>query len=483
MRTAVFASPLPRQTTAEDIGLSAPANPPLKRRTFQSTRQSNAGNTFVIFGAPQDFPSPGVPPVLSENSRLEGGATQYNWPSRRAAKIVHVDVDAFFASVEQVLDPRLRGKPVLVGRGVVASASYEAKARGVKTAMSFRDAKRICPDAVVVPGQYEHYADYGERVRRTLLDFTPAVETAALDDFYLDFTGTDRLYPDFPAVLHRVQDDVFTRTGLGVSIGAASTKLVASVASRIHRPRGFLMIPPGEEENFLAPLPIEKLHGIGHHHAQTLRERGVETIGELRRIPLGALEAAFGDVIGRQLWERARGRDPREVLAPQEPRSISRETTIEGGTIDLEFLSALIEYLAERIGSTLRIHSRQARTVALKLRYTDAYSANRSARLMPATNDEKSLHAAAMELFRALYTRRVALRWVGLSVTNLEPERRQNELFDVNSNRRWYLCRGLDAVRDRFGWNSLFYGKGLDLREHYTTKPNGLILSTPCLSR
>ena len=143
----------------------------------------------------------------------------------RTPKIVHVDVDAFFASVEQVLDPRLRGKPVLVGRGVVASASYEAKARGVRTAMSFREARRLCPEAIVVPGQYEHYADYAGRVGRILETFTPAVEAAALDDFYLDFSGTDRLYPDFAGTLRRMQQSIFQKTGLSVSVGAGTSKL------------------------------------------------------------------------------------------------------------------------------------------------------------------------------------------------------------------------------------------------------------------
>jgi len=401
----------------------------------------------------------------------------------RTAKIVHVDVDAFFASVEQVLDSRLRGRPVLVGRGVVASASYEAKARGVRTAMSFREARRLCPGAVVVPGQYEHYADYAGRIGRLLGNFTPAVEAAALDDFYLDFTGTDRLYPDFAGTLQRMQQRIFTETGLSVSVGAATSKLVASVASRLNRPRGFRIVLPGAEEEFLAPLEVSKLHGIGHVHAAMLAERGIETIGQLRQVPLAALEATFGEAVGRQLWERARGRDPRAVLAPHEPKSLSRETTIEGGTIDLEFLAGLIEYLAERIGNTLRAAGRQARSVALRLRYTDFYSVNRSAKLAPPTNDEKALLAAALELFRALFTRRVALRFVGVSVTNLEPERRQNELFDARANRRWYLNRGMDAVRGRFGWNAVFYGKGLQLREHYATKPNGLVLSTPCLSR
>src|ERR1700739_4939583 len=217
--------------------------------------------------SPADFPS--QPAAPEKRSWFPT-----NWlglgKSRAAEKtphIVHVDVDAFFASVEQVLNPKLRGKPVLVGRGVVASASYEAKFRGVKTAMSFRDALRICPKAIVVSGQYEHYADFAERVRRILEPYTPAVETAALDDFYLDFAGTERLYPDYQATLRRLQAEILGRTGLSVSVGAARTKVVASIASRLERPRGFRIIPPGTEEAFLAPLPVGKLHGIGHTHA------------------------------------------------------------------------------------------------------------------------------------------------------------------------------------------------------------------------
>jgi DNA polymerase IV len=401
----------------------------------------------------------------------------------RIPNIVHVDVDAFFASVEQVLNPKLRGKPVLVGRGVVASASYEAKMCGVKTAMTFRDALRICPKAIGVPGQYEHYADFAERVRRILETYTPAVETAALDDFYLDFAGTERLYPDYEAALRRVQTEVLEQTGLSVSVGAARTKVVASIASRLERPRGFRMITPGTEEDFLTPLPVEKLHGIGHVHAGMLAERGIATIGELRLVPRAALEAAFGEVIGGQIWERARGLDGREVMMPSTPKSVSRETTIEGGTIDTEFLGGLIEYLSERIGSTLREYGRQARTIGLRIRYVDHFSAHQTVRITRPSNDERELLAEAKELFAKLFTRRVAVRLVGVNVTNLEGDRRQQELFDTDRNRRWYLNRGLDSVRGRYGWNAVFYGKGLELREHYATKPGGLVLSTPCLSR
>lgn len=309
------------------------------------------------------------------------------------------------------------------------------------------------------------------------------VETAALDDFYLDFTGTNRLYPDFPAALRRVQSTIHQQTGLSVSVGAATSKLVAAVASRLQRPRGFRIVPPGTEEEFLAPLPIEKLHGIGHVHAATLAERGIHTIGQLRQVPRPALEAAFGEAVGRQLWERARGRDARAVNDPAIPKSISRETTIEGGTIDVAFLAGLIEYLTERIGSTLRGYGRQARSLGLRLRYTDFFSAHRTEKLSPPASDERALLAAAMDIFEKLFTRRVAVRLVGVSVTHLEPDHRQNNLFDASSNCRWHLNRGVDAVRGRHGWNALFYGKGLELREHYATKPNGLVLSTPCLSR
>src|SRR5256712_3500279 len=224
------------------------------------------------FGSSPDLQASALPPEEPSTSK-EAGYTNLSsgYPVRdRAAKIVHVDVDAFFASVEQVLNPRLRGKAVLVGRGVVASASYEAKFRGVRTAMSFREALGICPKAAVVPGQYEHYADFAERVRRILETYTPAVETAALDDFYLDFAGTERLYPDFPGTLRRLQIEILKRTELSVSVGAARTKVVASIASRLERPRGVCIVAPGEEEALLPPLPVVELYGIGHWEAGVL---------------------------------------------------------------------------------------------------------------------------------------------------------------------------------------------------------------------
>jgi DNA polymerase-4 len=346
----------------------------------------------------------------------------------RIPNIVHVVVDAFFASVEQVLNPELCGKPVLVGRGVVASASYEAKMCGVKTAMTLVEALRICPQAVVVPGQYEHYADFAERLRRILERYTPAVETAALDDFYLDFAGTERFYADYEAALRQVQAEVLEQTGLSASLGAARTKVVASIASQLERPSGFRMIAPGTEEDFLTPLPVGKLQGVGHVDAGKLRDRGIATIGELRQIPRAALVAGFGEVLGGQIWQRARGLDGCEVMMPSTPETVSRETTIEGGTMDTEFLGGLIEYLSERIGSTLGEYGQQARTIGLQIRYVDHFSAHQRVRLARPSNDERELRAEAKELFVQLFTRHVAVQTLAVNVTNLKVDRRQDEL-------------------------------------------------------
>src|SRR6266481_6099716 len=293
------------QATAEEKDRAASFDP------GHGHRETAAGQEAAAQSPSNDPPSASLPEKLGasgtgsasaspasspETPQTETAAEKNPWSawawlgmcktsSRKIPNIVHVDVDAFFASVEQVLNPKLRGKPVLVGRGCVASASYEAKFRGVKTAMSFRDALRICPKAIVVPGKYEHYADVAERVRRILETYTPAVETAALDDFYLDFAGTERLYPDYEATLRRVQAEILGRTGLSVSVGAARAKVVASIASRLERPRGFRIVRPGTEGGLVGRVAGGKGQGIGHRHAGAVGERGGTTIGQLRRMP------------------------------------------------------------------------------------------------------------------------------------------------------------------------------------------------------
>jgi DNA polymerase-4 len=294
--------------------------------------------------------------------------------------------------------------------------------------MTFSEALRICPQAAVAPGQYDRYADFAERVRRILETYAPSVESATLDDFYLDFSGTERLYSDHEAALERIQTEIVEQTGLNVSIGAARTKVVASIASRLDGPRGFRMIEPGAEDEFLAPLPVEELYGMEPVHAGMLAERGIATIGELRLVPRAALEAAFGEAMGRKIWERARGLDGREVMRPSTPKSVLRETTIKGGTTDAEFLGGLIEYLSERIASTLQGDGQRARTIGLRILYVDQFTAQQTARLARPSNVPSELLAKAKELFAELFTRRVAVRSVNVRVTNLEEPQQQGAL-------------------------------------------------------
>jgi len=405
-----------------------------------------------------------------------------NARGRESTAHVHVDVDAFFASVEQVLNPKLRGKPVLVGRGVVASASYEAKFRGVKTAMSFRDALRICPKAIVVPGQYEHYADFAERVRRILEAYTPAVETAALDDFYLDFAGTGtpvsrlRSHAEAAASGNPRQNRLERFRRRRAHQGGGLDRFPAGASPRLpHR-------ESGEEELFLAPLPVEKLHGIGHIHAAALAEPRRRHHRPIAPDSQARADRRVWRAVGQQIWERAAASMAARCCCPRLQNPFPAKPPSKAAPLTPNSSAACWNISASASADPARI--RQAgvhpgRAPALCGPFLRAPDHAPGA----ATNDERELLAAARELFTKLFTRRVAIRHVGISVMNLEMDRRQNELFDTDANRRWYLNREVDRVRGRYGWNAVFYGKGLELREHYATKPTGLVLSTPCLSR
>ncbi len=387
-----------------------------------------------------------VPAIWHDSARMRA--------AKKTPHIVHVKIDELFASVEPVLNPKLRGKAVLVGRGVVASASSEAKLQGVKSGMKLIDAVHLCPKAIVVPGQYEHYAEFAERVRRILETYTPGVETAGLDDFYLDFADSGRVYVDFESTLRRLQAEVLGRTGLNVSVGAGRTKVVASIASRLEQPRGLRIVPPGAEETFLAPLPVEKLPSIGRAHAGALADYGVTTIGRLRRIPKPVLAEAFGAEIGEQMWQSARGLDGRK--SRPESTCVLRETSVESGTTDPELLGGLLEYLSERICAALREQGKQAATVSVRVRYVDHSSAHQSIRLACATNDERELRVVARDLFAKVVAPGVAVHQVAVSVANLESERPEKEPFGARESRR--ANREVDSVRGGYGWNAVLQG-------------------------
>jgi DNA polymerase-4 len=331
--------------------------------------------------------------------------------------VVHVALDSFFASLEQSLNPKLRGRPVLVGRKTLASFSTEARMMGVRPTMTTAEALALCPNAVVLPGRYNKYAEYAERVRRILQTYTPAVEAGSRDDFYMDFGKTSVIGRDFRDTLLQLRTDVFDQTGLSTSLGAAGTRVVAEIASQIDGPRGFRIVPPIAEAEFIAPLPIERLPGLATQYTSLLAASGVKTIAALRRVPRQALMAAFGEMLGGRIWNAARGRDFSDKLPAAPQGSISRETTIEGGTIDPEHLKQMIGYLCDRVSATLHDSSRVASSIGLDIAYIDQHSAKQSLRVLRPTAVSLDLQEAARNLCNNLFTRPVKVHRIRVGVT------------------------------------------------------------------
>jgi len=363
-------------------------------------------------------------PALSPLAVLHAGASGMPSQASPAANdagpmpsIVHIALDSFFASVEQALNPELRGKVVLVGRRALVSVSPEAKMMGVRPAMTTAEALHICPNAVLVPGRYGKYAEYAEKVRRILEKYSLKVDVGSRDDFSLDFAGTQLQDSDFRGTLLRLQMDVFNQTGLSVSVGVGSTRVVAEIASRIAGPRGFLAVLANTEENFLAPLAVEILPGLGSEQILLLRASGVQTIAEVRRVPLPALEAAFGRLLGQRIWNAARGRDGREESPATAQNLISREAKIDGGTADADHLGRIIAYLCDRISAALHESNSAAQSIGLGITYTDQYSAKQSSRLVKPTTDAYDLQAAAQTLCRNLFTRQEKVQQIRVEVT------------------------------------------------------------------
>jgi len=333
------------------------------------------------------------------------------------SQVVHIRLDGFFAAVEQVMRPKLGGRPVLVGDGVVISVSCEAKFFGIKVGMAIADALRLCPSAIVLPGRYDRYAEYAERVRAISEMFTPVVEADAHHGFHLDFSGCEQAWQDFHGTLRRLQLEILKNTGLRVSVGAGRTRAVAAMASRIEQPRGVRIVACGTEEAFLGALPVEALDSIGNVDASKLRKCGISTMAELRRVPLVSLEAAYGEALGRQIWKNSRGIDVRGALRSTAVRSLSspslsREVCVEGGAEDAEYLGSLTEYVCRRISSALTDTNCQARTVGLRIRYVDQFSAAQTVRLAVPSNKNRDLLPVVLGFLRALFTRHVAVRAV-----------------------------------------------------------------------
>lgn len=392
----------------------------------------------------------------------DGGVTSSLRQLPRASYrvIAHLDLDAFFASVEENLDPSLRDQPVIVGggeRGVVATANYIARRYGVHSAMPLRTARRLCPHGVYLPGNHRLYREYSRRLMALLGEYSPLVEQVSLDEAYVDLTGTEQLFGPVihtaRAIQRRVQEDLF----LGISVGLATNKLVAKVASDLEKPRGFTVVRPGEEAAFLTSLPVERLPGVGPVMLGQLRDRGVATIGDLARVPPNLLRLSFGEV-GELLAHRARGDDTR-VVTPREPvKSISRETTFDDDTSDTSMLESTLLRLTEDVCGRLRRQRFEARTITVKIRYSDFITHTRSRTLRRPLDVDEVFFVEVLALFREARQRRYRVRLVGMGLTNLVPRCWQDDLFDQELPLLRDLDLKIDAIREKYGRDAVRRG-------------------------
>jgi DNA polymerase IV len=383
---------------------------------------------------------------------------------------VHVDMDAFFVAVEELLNPALRGKPVAVGgspdgRGVVASASYEARRFGVRSAMSSYQAKKICPNLIFVSAHYDEYANYSDAVAAILERYSPNVEWASIDEAYVNLFGFERLYGPAVAVAEKIRSAIQKELHLSASIGVARNRLMAKVASDYAKPHGLLFILPGHEESFLRTLPIRALPGVGEKLEKELQEMGIGTIGDLAAMPVDLLQAVYG-VYGLYLSRRAHGEENDLHLPQAESKSISHEITLEQDTVDEEYLSSILHLLIEKAANELRKTRRKTKTITLKLRYTDLKRISRAITLDQATNLDEVIFKNAMNLLRQNWQRRVRIRLIGVHLSQFEPETGQLELFpDPYEIKYRNLYEQMDQVRERFGFDSVRAGKSTLLRD------------------
>ena len=394
--------------------------------------------------------------------------------------VMYLDIDAFFPSVEQVRFPALRGRPVVVGSGVVASSSYEARRRGLKTGMAIASAVRICPQAVVLKGHQHVYAAFAERIFDRCRDLTPAVETY-LDEAFCDLTDTPTADRDPALVGWELKSAVKDETGLGVTVGFGPNRMVAKLAAKDVKPDGVAVVAAGAEEAFMEDRAVGDVAGIGPRSVEMLRQINVTRVSELKRFPRPYLESLFGKsafLIG----ERLRGRDP--YVAPTFPRSISRETSFARDALDLEEILATLYYLSERACRSARAIGALPGRVTVKVRYGDGSCETASAGYREASVLDAAVFEAARAIFARIY-RRCRLRLVGVALSALaHVETRQGTLYgDVRRDRLEGLYGSLDAIRSKYGHAAVVAGRSVSLINRLERDSYGYVLRTPSLTK
>ena len=400
--------------------------------------------------------------------------------------IFHVDMDAFFVSVEELYDPSLKGKPVVVGgqrheRGVVSAASYEARKFGVHSALPLRSAAKLCPQAIFVDGHPERYRECSEKVYKVLTAFSPQVEMASIDEAYLDMTGTARLHGPPLRAAHKLHQRMKEETQLNCSIGIGSSRLIAKVSSARAKPNGVLWIVPGEESKFLAPLDVREIPGVGKVMENHLHELGIKKVGDLARLGEAELEQRFGKW-GLALAGKARGEDAggwfdTEVGADIAAKSISHEHTYNEDTADANQLEATLMRLSEMVGRRLREANFHARTIQLKLRYQDFSTITRAHTFPAGTQLDGEIFEQVRALFRKNWKLGREVRLLGVQASTFEAQAEQISLLEGGRQKRWKdALAAADRLRDKFGESSVSLASGMrgSFRERTQENPAGL---------
>lgn len=385
--------------------------------------------------------------------------------------IFHVDMDAFFVSVEELFEATLKGKAVVVGgksdqRGVVSAASYEARRFGVHSAMPLRTAYKMCPHAIFVEGHPERYREYSGKVFDILRRFSPLVEMASVDEAYLDMTGTERLHGPPLRAAHTLHETMKAETRLNCSIGIATSRLVAKISSDQAKPNGILRVLPGVEARFLAPLEVRKVPGVGKVMEKNLHSLGIRRIGDLAALEESTLEARFGKwglaLAGKSQGLDAGGWFDSEVGERGDPKSISHEHTFDTDTNDPDKLQATLAHLAEKVARRLREHGLHARTMQLKLRYSDFSTITRAHTFAAPTQLDIDLIEQSRELLRANWERPRAIRLLGVQTSGFGREEGQLDLIDGGRAERWrQALEAADRLRDRYGESAVALGSGM----------------------
>lgn len=385
--------------------------------------------------------------------------------------IFHVDMDAFFVSVEELYDPSLKGKAVVVGgqrdeRGVVSAASYEARKFGVHSAMPLRTAAKQCPHAIFVDGHPERYRECSEKVYKILGTFTPQVEMASIDEAYLDMTGTERLHGPPLKAAHNLHQRMKAETGLNCSVGIGTSRLIAKVSSGQAKPNGVLYIVPGEESKFLAPLDVREIPGVGKVMETHLHALGIKKVGDLAKLEEGELEDRFGKW-GLALAGKAEGQDAggwfdSEVAADRDAKSISHEHTFNVDTADAAQLESTLMRLSEMVGRRLRESNFHARTLQLKLRYKDFTTITRAHTLPEPSQLDTEIFEQIRNLFRKNWKKGSEIRLLGVQASQFTTQAAQIDLLEGNRQERWKNALTVaDRLRDRFGESSVGLASGL----------------------